>query len=180
RECTLLKLNEAFRRLQLPIQGAWPKIDEVNTLRELYRDSRWREALEHTSSCFAMPQRRALSYEHWERKTPNLFAFFYRNPNTASKVKYVQDGTCIKCRIDLMARLLEHPDVIENVPPSEIEYFVNHTINWIKTRGHREQYQDFLTPTFYNALKDVCRVHLSRLSSFDTLVRKVDRLSRNE
>ncbi|OGZ94911.1 MAG: hypothetical protein A3A28_03995 [Candidatus Sungbacteria bacterium RIFCSPLOWO2_01_FULL_47_32] len=140
--------NRVLRSLNVPIQVDWKNRGEMDVVKDLLinRPS-W---LSHVCNCFSAPCYRIPIRESWERNAPTF-------PLYDS-----QCGSCVKCRITNLGRLLHDP-AMKRVQPEDISYFLKTTAKWIpdKWETHKDMLEGSFMREYVKALKKYHHEYLS-------------------
>lgn len=112
-------LHRVLGEWGLKIEVVSERISEHEVLRRMFMNSDWAELMPHTHSCLRCD--RLMTFcRKWHRNTfPDLFARFYEG----------QCGSCFKCRVITLARILWDP-TIQDVPLAERRAYAEQTHQW--------------------------------------------------
>ena len=134
-EREMRRFNRTLRELGLPIAVAWKNRQEMAVVKDLAVSRP--EWLAGVCNCFSMPNYQIPISQSWERNAPSFTLF------------ESQCGSCVKCRITNLGRLLYDPKF--NPSPEDARYFVRTTVRWVKRRKH--DLGDMIEGSFADDLK---------------------------
>ena len=134
-----LVIGRTLRELGLPISVAWKNRQEMDVVKDLVLNrSRW---LAEVCNCFSMPCYQPPISRSWKKNAPTFTLF------------ESQCGSCVKCRITNLGRLLYDPKFQPS--PEDARYFVRTTVKWAEKRKH--DLGDMITGSFTRDLKKAIR-----------------------
>ncbi len=114
--------NEILASLGIPVQVDWrsdrKEMDAVKDL--LVHQPDW---LSHVCNCFSNPAYKIFLRKSWVNRTPRLARIFYDS----------QCGSCVKCRIINIVRIL-YDSKMGRIPKQEIHTYLKNTAQWIKKK----------------------------------------------
>lgn len=117
---TMEKFNGVLRSMNIPVAVTWENRPEMDIIRELYhKRPSW---MPHMCNCFQVPYRKPGIQRSWKRRTPSLP--LYRS----------QCGSCVKCRITNVARILYDRDLKRKATLADIAFYLADTAKWTKSR----------------------------------------------
>lgn len=128
--------NSILKDLKIPVQMRWRNRKEMDVVKDLlnYRPD-W---LPHVCNCFAAPCYQPYLRRSWQKRAPTF-------PLYDS-----QCGSCVKCRIINLARVLYDP-AMRKVKKDDIETFLKNTSAWI--RINRVRLADMIEGSFLQDFK---------------------------
>lgn len=103
----------------LDVHFRWYPEGAYETLRRLYADPAWRDIMPRTHSCYTENRRMSSNRRSHARRTPKLGQLLYDG----------QCGSCFKCRIITLARMLFDRNM-DTVPRAERATYLNRTQEW--------------------------------------------------
>lgn len=126
--------NGILSSLGIPVQVAWRSDrKEMDCVKDLIiHRPNW---LTHVCNCFSVSCYQPFLRRSWQKRTPTLARIFYDS----------QCGSCVKCRIINIARILHDPKMKE-VKPDEIRLYLKNTAQWIKEK--RPTHADMIDRSF--------------------------------
>lgn len=133
--------NHTLRELGIPVQVAWKNRTEMGVMEDLLRHKP--EWLPHVVNCFS-----ALLYK------PGLRRSWARNAPTFPLYDS-QCGSCVKCRITNLGRVLHDEELRRRTQPEDIRYFLTNTIAWMRGKGIT--HADMIGGSFTREFKRACR-----------------------
>lgn len=128
--------NRIIRDLGIAVQVAWRNKKEMDVIKDLLENTP--DWLPHVYNCFSAPCYRPPIRRSWEKKTPTF------------KLYDSQCGSCVKCRITNLARILYDPQM-KNVKIEDIKTYLENTVKWVRER--RVELADMLEGSFIRDLK---------------------------
>jgi len=112
--------NDILKSFGISVQVAWRNDrKEMDCVKDLILNRP--EWLKHICNCFSNPAYKISLHKSWQRRTPTF-------PLYDS-----QCGSCVKCRIINIARILYDPEM-KKVKPDEIRFYLQNTAKWIKEK----------------------------------------------
>lgn len=125
--------NKLLKSLRIPVQISWRNRKEMNAVRDLMiHRPEW---LPHICNCFSLPAYQDSFRKSWKKKAPTLARIFYDS----------QCGSCAKCRIITIVRILYDP-VMKNVRKKDVEIYLKNTADW--TQKKRNEFMDMIEGSF--------------------------------
>lgn len=128
--------NEVLNEMGIPVQVSWRNKKEMEIIRDLLLHKP--EWLSHVNNCFAIPPYKKSLQAHWKRRAPTF-------PLYDS-----QCGSCVKCRIINVARMLYDPSM-QDAKSEDIQTYLENTLRWIKQ--NRTRLQDMIEGSFIRDFK---------------------------
>lgn len=135
-ETGMLQFNDFLKKTKVPLKVSWRNRKEMLVVKDLlvHRPD-W---LPHVCNCFACLHHKPNCRRAWKKRMPSF------------KLYDSQCGSCVKCRVITLARILYEPGL--GIKPKEAEAFVRDTYRWMKTK--RTTF-DMITSSFERDLKQV-------------------------
>lgn len=149
REDVMVRFNEALRQMGIPVQVRWRNLPEMDVVRELLDNTRW---LPYVHNCFSAPCYKPGIRRSWIGGTHKGKKVVGNAPTFP--LYDSQCGSCVKCRITNLARVLHDPSLKRSASKPDIVYFVRSTVKWVKERS--ETHSDMVTDSFLRDLKTAC------------------------
>lgn len=128
--------NKVLHKLGIPVQVAWRDKKEMEIIKDLLENKP--DWLPHVYNCFSAPCYQPFLKRSWEKRTPTF-------PLYDS-----QCGSCVKCRITNLARILYDPKM-ENVKREDIQAYLENTAKWIQ--GRKVELADMIEGSFLRDFK---------------------------
>lgn len=119
KEKNMIYFNEILKRLKIPAQIDWKNRKEMDVVKDLVINRP--DWLEYVCNCFSAPCYQPPLRRSWEKHAPSL------------KLYDSQCGSCVKCRMTNLGRVLYDPQV-QTAAREDIEYFLKNTAKWFKTK----------------------------------------------
>lgn len=126
--------NFMLKEFGIPVQITWKNRKEMDILKDLVvHKPDW---LPHVYNCFSVPCYRGFLKRSWKKRTPTFYMYDS------------QCGSCVKCRIINLGRLLYGS---EKISDEDAKYFVKNTIRW--AREKMPTHADFIEGSFMRDLR---------------------------
>ncbi|MDP3947120.1 MAG: hypothetical protein Q8Q41_00295 [bacterium] len=113
--------NHTLHALGVPVRVAWKNRTEMGVMEDLLLHKP--EWLPHVVNCFSAPLYQPGIRRSWARNAPSF-------PLYDS-----QCGSCVKCRITNLGRLLHDKELRCTTRPEDIRYFLANTVAWTRRKG---------------------------------------------
>ena len=133
--------NEILHLLGVPVEVVWRNKHEMDIVKDLILNKP--DWLESVHNCFCIEPYKISHRDYWAEKAKTF-------PLYGS-----QCGSCVKCRITNIARILYDPQV-ENTTVKDIQSYLKNTIEWIKRSGTTHLI-DMIEGSFIRDVKRACR-----------------------
>lgn len=91
-------LNNALRKLGLPVQVRWHDQPEMEIVKDLFQG--WPEAIQHIHNCFSPGYRKGGCRRAWLKRAPSI----------GRQLLPSQCGSCVKCLTITLGRMLYDPE----------------------------------------------------------------------
>ena len=132
--------NRILSSLGIPVQVTWRDKEEMDIVKDLLDNCP--DWLPHVYNCFAAPCYTPNLRRAWAKRAPTF-------PLYDS-----QCGSCVKCRITNVARVLYDP-TMETVKEKDIKIFLENTGKWIRT--NRIRLAELIEGSFLRDFKAACK-----------------------
>ncbi len=143
-------LRDMLHEWGLAVEVVSEKISEYEVLRRMFANPRWATLMPHTHSCLRC-DRLMMFCRRWHAEHfPELFKRFYEG----------QCGSCFKCRVITLSRILWDP-IMEQVPFKECKEYLARTNEWREKlkRKHRCSWDFVNDPSLLKFISAVgCRL----------------------
>jgi len=134
--------NQVLHELGIPVNAAWRNRQEMDVMRDLLENRpKW---VPHVCNCFSAPCYQPGIRRYWQRSAPTLSLYDS------------QCGSCVKCRITNLGRILYDPKIAE-VKKEDVYIFLKNTAKWM--RINRERLADMIEGSFTRDFKRACKQH---------------------
>lgn len=140
----MVYFNKVLKDLGLPVQVIWRDRAEMDIVKDLYEHKP--EWMPYVCNCFTIPCRQ-----------PN-FARLFAKRCPSIKLYKSQCGSCVKCRIIILGRLLYGRRPWEVFRVNDVRAFLKNTDQWM--RATDEHHTDMLTPSFMRDYAQACKMYL--------------------
>lgn len=135
--------NRVLKEMHVSAQVVWRSdCKEMDTIKDLLiHRPNW---LPHVCNCFSIPCYKLFLRKSWKNRTPTLARLFYDS----------QCGSCIKCRVIILARILYDP-AMKSVKDDDIRFYLKNTAQWIKKKysTHADMIEGSFTEYFNKAVE---------------------------
>ncbi|OGZ01663.1 MAG: hypothetical protein A3G64_00130 [Candidatus Liptonbacteria bacterium RIFCSPLOWO2_12_FULL_60_15] len=134
--------NLTLQALGIPVQVAWKNRTEMGVMEDLLRHKP--EWLPHVVNCFSAPLYQPGIRRSWARNAPSF-------PLYDS-----QCGSCVKCRITNLGRVLHDKELRRTTRPEDVRYFLANTAAWMRGKGvtHADMIGGSFTRDFKHARRE--------------------------
>ena len=117
---------QILREWGVDVEVESESISEYEVLRRMYANPEWAKLMPYTHSCLRCDKLTTFCRKWYKGRFPRLFQRFY----------WMQCGSCFKCRVITLARILWDP-AMQQVPQKELREYVLRTEEWREKLGRK-------------------------------------------
>ncbi len=132
--------NGILEDIGVPLQVVWKNRKEMDVVKDLLKNKP--DWLTLVNNCFCPKCYKPSNQRYWREVAPTL------------KLYDSQCGSCVKCRITNIARILHDP-LMQKATEEDIKIYLTKTIDWIRRK--KDEASDFIEGSFIRDFKRACK-----------------------
>jgi hypothetical protein len=137
-EHNMKSFNRTLKRMGIPVRAHWKNVQEMDAVKDMFEHKpQW---MEEVCNCFSAKCYKVRLHAYWKDKTPSF------------KMYESQCGSCIKCRIVNVGRMLY--DSGFDATAEDVRTYLKNTKAWIKERS--DTHRDMITDRFLEDVGAAC------------------------